>query len=207
MNFEPFTTAELTRDKPVTSTVLNKIRNNLEWVRSAFTYNLTEIANGDFECVTDEKPDLWTCTTYEGGYVGVSTISFSGQYALHIEHDGGTRSGGQAVSEYIPICTGVYYHVQAVRYGDALPLQIDAEFFTGSFAAAGSSQIYNSSVISTGGSGGTTYVKFNVTSFVAPANSRWMKLNIHNSTAAGATAAGNIYLDSMLLTGQIADYY
>jgi hypothetical protein len=203
MGFASFTTAELSQDKAIKSTTLHKIRNNLEWALEAFSYNLTAVPNCEFEFVTDNKPDLWDCTTYENGYVGSSTNSISGQFALMIAHDGSTRSGGQALSEYIPISTVLSSaYIIFSRYGDPLLLELNVNFYAGDFTANGSSKIYSDSVTT---SGAGTWLSVGA-SFLPPANTRWIRIGFRNSTAAGATTAGNIYIDNVAMWADVTEY-
>ena len=192
MSFISFTTAELSIDKAIKSTTLIKINNNLEWIRQAYQYNRHKIENSDFELVTNGIPDLWDCTTFEGGYCGISTsTSYSGKHSLMIIHDGTTRSGGQAVSDYIPVTTKAeHWYVEQYTWGDPLRLQIYADFYLGNFTTNGSSMIYNSTVRTASPVGGSA-------TFQVAAGSRWVKIRITNSTAGADTAAGTVYVDNV----------
>jgi hypothetical protein len=197
MSFISFTTNEMDTDKAIKSTTLHKIRNNLEWIYKSFAYNITDIPNKDFEFVTNGVPDLWDCTTFEGGYAGVSTFySLNGQYSLLLVHDGSTRSGGKAICDYIPVSTNVPtdYYLAGQRWGDPVKMVVAAQFYLSDFTSNGASVLISSTL-----NGSTTpALRYAFSStFQVPANTRWVKIRIQNSTAAGDTAAGDIYVDAL----------
>jgi hypothetical protein len=198
MGFTSFTTAELNIDKPITSTSIKKIRNNIEWMKNAYQYNLSNLPNPDFEYVENGLPALWDCATYEGGYVGVSTsVSYNGGRSLMFVHDGGTRSGGEAVSDFIPMgtvgnasvtvywaawgTTTVKYMVKFIQYDRTFtPLSTITET---TWATVTSPNVH-----------GFTLGR----DFAKAAGARWSKIKFMTSTAAGDTAAGTVYIDNAL---------
>jgi hypothetical protein len=191
MGFVDFTTDEFDQDKGIKSTTFHKIRANLEWVRHAFQYNRSQVSNREFELVTNDQPDMWDCTTYEGGYVGVTTsTSWKGLRSLMIVHDGTTRSGGQAISDYIPMSTvsGTPIYFQHRIWGDNIPMGLYAIFYNGDL-----SPISTVGAITTGRG---VFPANAPTTFTVPAGARWVKVKIMTSTAAGATEPGTVYYDS-----------
>lgn len=198
MGFTSFTTAELSVDKGIKSTVLVKIRDNLEWGRSAFQYNLSELPNRGFEYQTEGVPALWDCTTYEDGIIQVtSSTSYEGRNSLMLIHDGGTRSGGEAISDYFPLTTIMGDGSACINshiWGDSINFNLTMIFYNGSFGVI-------SSVITTAHALSTSPAT-NQTSFLKPTNTRWAKLKIKTSTAAAATVAGTVYFDNLSLVGE-----
>jgi hypothetical protein len=193
MSFISFTTAELGIDKAIKSTTMYKIRNNVTWLREVFQYNLSQVPNRDFEFITNNQPDLWECTTYEGGYVGVSTsTSYSGRCALMIVHDGSSRSGGQAISDFIPITTlgaDTTRTLNCHTWGDSsVSAGVECVFYDGLFTA-----LSTSGGVSTGR---TTVPDLKTLLMVVPSGARWFKVKVRTSTAAGATFAGTVYWDN-----------
>jgi len=200
MGFTSFTTAELSVDKGIKSTVIVKIRDNLEWARNAFQYNLTEIPNRGFEYQTEGVPALWDCTTYEDGIIQVtSSTSYEGENSLMLIHDGGTRSGGEAISDYFPLTTMTgngSASINSNRWGDTtVNFNLVMIFYNGSFGVI-------SSVVTTANALSTAPSAYNQTSFLKPANTRWGKLKIKTSTAAAATVAGTVYFDNLAIVGE-----
>jgi hypothetical protein len=194
MSFTEFTSVELGIDKAIKSTTLYKINENLKWLRQAYQYNRHRVPNGEFDLVTNGVPNLWDCTTFEGGYCGISSsTSFTGKHSLMIVHDGTTRSGGKAVSDYIPVTTNAMdWYVEQYTWGDPVRLQVYVDFYLGDFTANGSSMIYNSTVRTASPGGGSA-------TFQMAANTRWAKIRIMNSTAAADTGAGTVYVDKVRL--------
>lgn len=200
MAFTSFTTAELSVDKGIKSTVLVKIRDNLEWARNAFQYNMSELPNKGFEYQTEGVPALWDCTTYEDGIIQVtSSTSYEGHHSLMLIHDGGTRSGGEAISDYFPLTTIMdngSVSLLSNYWGDTtVNFNLTMIFYNGSFGVL-------SSVITTAHAVSTAPTAYNQTSFLKPANTRWAKLKIKTSTAAAATVAGTVYFDNLSVVGE-----
>lgn len=200
MGFTSFTTADMSIDKGIKSTLLVKIKNNLEWARNAYQYNLTEIPNRGFEYVDGGVPALWDCTTYEDGIVQVtSSTSYEGKNSLMFIHDGGTRSGGEAISDYFPLTTitgNGSVTLNSHRWGDTtLNFNAVMIFYNGSFGVL-------SSVITTANALSTAPAAYNQTSFLKPANTRWAKLKLKTSTAGSATSAGTVYFDNLSIVGE-----
>jgi hypothetical protein len=192
MGYIEFTTAEIGVDKAIKATTLGKIRNNLEWMREAYTYNLTKVPNHDFEFVTNGLPDLWTISTYETGFVGItSSTSHSGKHALMFINDGSTQSGGEAESEYIPLYSAAtVVQLKFTRWGDNMKRGPFMRTYDGNFG-----------IISTLGGFSTapSTSPSTVTQPMSPitTNMKWCKIIFRTDTA--STQAGTAYFDNVRL--------
>lgn len=197
MGYLAFTTAEFKQDKPISSTTMGKIRNNIEWLKQAYQYNLTDLSNRDFELHTAGVPDLWTCSTYEDGYAGINTsTSYSGKSCLMFVHSGGTRSGGEAISDYVPISTistpdvYIYYN----PWGDtAFKYQVKFIQYTRDLTPI--STLAGDATWLTISTPGVLNVKATV--FAKAAGARWARVKFQTATGAGDTEAGTLYIDNV----------
>lgn len=193
MSFISFTTAELNIDKAIKSTTMNKIVNNIEWVKKAYKYNMTQIPNRGFELVTNGQPDLWECTTFADGFVGVSSSTQSeGQYSLVLIHSSGTGNGGQAVSDFIPISTVNHagLSVGFNHWGDG----VDAGVFINTYDAA-------FGILATEGAYTTVRPATPLavsTLLTVAAGTRWVKIKIKTNTA--STVGGAVYYDDFYIS-------
>jgi hypothetical protein len=189
MSFISFTTSEFSIDKAIKSTTMEKIRNNLDWVKKAYQYNISDIPNRGFEIITNGVPDLWDCTTFPDGFVGVSSATQSeGQYSLMIVHSSGTGNGGEAVSDFIPVTTvhspTIYYN----HWGAGVDAGVLFNTYDSAFSLLATIGAYT-----TIRPPGTPVVVS--TSIVLTAGAKWMKVKIKTNTA--ATVGGAIYYDDL----------
>ncbi len=192
MGFNTFSTLELSPDKAIKSTTLHKVRTNLDWIREAYTYNLSRVPNNDFEFVTDGTPDLWTVSTYETGFVGItSSTSHSGKHCLMLINDGDTQSGGAAESDYIPIyVNSTFMNLKYTRWGDNISRGCFLRTYDASFG-----------VISTLG-GHTTAPATSPSTVTHPmypmtTGMKWCKIIFRTNTV--STVAGTAYFDNVRL--------
>lgn len=198
MGYTSFTTAELGIDKAIKSTTLYKIRGNLEWLRQAYQYNCLNVQNGNFEYETDGLPDLWTCSTYDEGYVGITTATAaSGKRSLMFVHVGSTKSGGEALSDYFPMTTlnfntvltesseiGLDYFV----WGDTVvDYKVKLISYQGDLTVISTLTETTHATSVTPGAKSQRYVK--------PTGVRWGRIKFECSTT--TTAAGTLYVDNV----------
>ena len=198
MSFISLTSADVKVDKPVKSTLLKKIRDDITWLKNAYQYNCQNIANPDFEYMTNGLPDMWDCATYDGGYVGLSTsTSVSGNKCLIFVHDGSTKSGGEAVSDYFPMTTlrsntvltesseiGLDYYVWGNTVVD---YKVKLISYQGDLTVISTLSETTHATSATPGAKSQRYVK--------PSGVRWGKVKFECSTT--TTNAGTLYFDNV----------
>lgn len=192
MGFTTFSSADFGIDKAIKSTMLYKVRENLEWLQAAYTYNLTRVPNNDFEFITEGVPDLWSVTTYETGFVGItSSTSHSGNHALMLINDGDTQSGGVAESDYIPFTAhGTLVNLKYTRWGDNMKRGCFLRTYNATFeviSTLGGHTTAPSTSPST-----VTHPMFPITSSM-----KWVKVIFCTDTA--STVAGTAYFDNVKL--------
>lgn len=192
MSFISLTSADVRVDKAITSTLLKKIRTNIEWLKNAYQYNCENIANSDFEYMTDGLPDMWDCATYDEGFVGTNTsTSVSGRNCIMFVHDGSTKSGGEAVSDYFPMTTlsDLDFNVQYYLWGDTVvDLKVNLTMYQGNKTAI------STVTVTTHHTGWPIPTQYNAT-FLKAAGVRWGKVRFECSTT--TTAAGTLYIDNV----------
>jgi hypothetical protein len=113
MAYDALDTAEVAVGKPVTSTLMTKVKDNFDWLYGQLgILNVgVGIPNGSFEVDTDadEDPDNWTVSDYTGGTHELSTVAVAhGLQALKFVHPGGAgNGGGYAWSDYVVVNAAV----------------------------------------------------------------------------------------------------
>lgn len=192
MSFISLTSADVRVDKPVKSTLLKKIRDDITWLKNTYQYNCENIANSDFEFITNGLPDMWDCTTYDGGFVGVSTsTSVSGGNCLIFVHDGSTKSGGEAVSDYFPMTTlsDADFNVQYYLWGTTnVDLKVNLTMYQGN------KTVISTVTVTTHHTGWPIPTQYNTT-FLKAEGARWGKVRFECSTT--TTNAGTLYIDNV----------
>lgn len=194
MGYLSFTTDELTEGKAIKSTTLHKIRNNLEWVRSAYQYNISQIPNRDFEIVTDKVPDSWEVATYENGWGGItSSTSYNGRHCLMLIHEGGASNmAWNIISDYIPISTVQSGYIAtalySVHWGDNISAGLCITYYDASFNELATESDYTT-VRST-----VPTLYSSTFGLAVPTSARWYKVRV--GISATNTVAGTVFFDN-----------
>ncbi len=97
MAYEALTAGEVDVGSPVSSSLLTKIKDNLDYLYGAMESAQTGLLNGSFEIDSDHdgKPDNWEIQVYPGGTVQLYQANvLHGQNSLAFVHPGGASNGG-----------------------------------------------------------------------------------------------------------------
>jgi len=120
-----------------------------------------------------------------------------GSYSVVISHDGTTRSGGSIQSEYIPVTTITNSSFYAYAYvcGDGNEAQLILNYYNATYGLLHTTKVATNSTYTT-----AAWSALGASALVMTAGAKWMNIKIQNSTAAGATKAGDIYVASIMMT-------
>ncbi len=196
--YTSFSTSVMIVDKPITSTFMYQLTQNVEWAKMAWAYNVTSRApNSEFEFVNNDTPHLWSCSTVTNGMVGVSTEGHSGGHSLQFVMSGERYSGGEAWSDYVPVTTLSTLVVSFYTWGAQVNMNAWLYYYAGDFTTLGSSRIYSASAR---GASWHVPTAFSVTPVGFIAGSRWVRLMFVNETSASDTVAGNVHFDGIQIT-------
>lgn len=114
MGFTAMSATEIAIGKPVDTSFLMQVKNNLDYLNSVIGIagqNYGAVLNGGFEQDSDGDgiPDQWTITPFTGGTFHLATTAtvaeiLQGNRTLIITHPGGDGNGGaELLSDYFPI--------------------------------------------------------------------------------------------------------
>jgi len=123
MAYEALTAGEVDVGSPVSSSLLTKIKDNLDYLYGAMEFAQTGLLNGSFEIDSDHdgKPDNWEIQVYPGGTVQLYQANvLHGQNSLAFVHPGGASNGGGAaisnpvmLNSHVPLTVGWSYLTSA----------------------------------------------------------------------------------------------
>lgn len=197
MGFTAITNAEIQVGKPITQELMQKIKDNFDYLSGLNDPGISGVFNGSFEQDTDADgiPDGWTRNLYSGGAgVQISTSSTTGGKCFQFTHPGGSGNGGGYLdSEYIEINENVSPAIMASVYNNAaLVLKVIARYFDKDKSYISDETIYsNSSSIG-------AWAEVNSWG-IPPANAKFMKIRLvggeDTASTAGVARFDNIRVD------------
>lgn len=134
MAFTALSNTEIAVGKPITQELMQKIKDNFDYLAGLQDPGLSGVFNGSFENDTDSDgiPDGWTRNLYPGGAGAIiSTSGTIGAKSYQFTHPGGAGNGGGYLdSEYIEINENISPAVQASVYSNAaLVLEIVCRYY------------------------------------------------------------------------------
>lgn len=110
MAFTAIDPADVQSDKPITTTLMDRVRTNFDDHENRISQSsgiIGEVVNGSFETAQGGNPtlpDKWACGSYAGGQVLLDTIrTMHGKKSLKMIHSVAGGGGGYAESDYIAI--------------------------------------------------------------------------------------------------------
>jgi hypothetical protein len=205
MAWTPLTIIEMTKYKPVTVSLMTKIKDCLEYLYGKIGTIELNVPNNSFEIDSndDDIPDQWTVYAYPGGIYGFETGSPAhGAQSYKFVHPGGSgNGGGYLFSDYLE-CTSVKaYALSFILWATAaaMKLIVEVHYYDKNKVQLSSpddkDEIYNST------SNPTTATYF-VYSVLPPAGARYMKIKLIGGYT-DTDVAGTAYFDAVNMGIQI----
>lgn len=195
MAFTALATTDIAVDKPITNELMTNIKDNFDYLYGLSASNEAVLINPSFEIDSDSDgvPDGWTFTPLAAGSGALSTTSphHGSKSFVFTRTSGAGNGGGELLSDYIPITTGLSYTLGfALKQSSAQPrTKFIAQFYTAAQTTLANTTVYNSTVNPTA----WAEKEYGV---LPPANARYCKINI----VGGATDkdfAGTIAVDNV----------
>jgi len=204
MAYDPITTAEIQVKQPVTQALMQKIKNDIDYLYAAQSPGWDIVVRNpslEIDSDSDGIPDSWSRTLYPGGSGSFETTSpMHGAKSYKFVHPGGGgNGGGYLVSDYIEI-SQLMAPTQALgwlMYSSVAGIKniVQIAFYTAAKVIISSTDLYNST------SNPTTPTYF-IRPYAIPANARFMKILLVGGYTDTAVA-GTTYFDYITLTGVI----
>lgn len=195
MAFTALATTDIAVDKPITNELMTNIKDNFDYLYGLSASNEAVLINPSFEIDSDSDgvPDGWTFTPLAAGSGALSTTDphHGSKSFVFTRTSGAGNGGGELLSDYIPITTGLSYTLGfALKQSSAQPrTKFIAQFYTAAQTTLANTTVYNSTVNPTA----WAEKEYGV---LPPANARYCKINI----VGGATDkdfAGTIAVDNV----------
>lgn len=195
MSYTAITSAEVAQDAPLTTTLMTKIKDNIEYLYSQSAQAL-DVPNGSFEVDTDSDgtPDNWTKNLYPGGALATdSTTPADGARAIKFTHPGGAGNGGGSLtSDYIPCSESETYWLRFFHRASAAGMKniVQVQYYTAAKVANGAAVALYSST-----SNPASWTRY-VYQFTPSANSRFFKITLIGGYT-DTDVAGDAYFDGV----------
>jgi len=195
MSFSALTAAEVAQDAFITTTLMNKIKDNFDYLYGQFS-QVPDVPNGSFEndADSDGTPDNWTKALYPGGALAADTTTpADGAKAVKFTHPGGAGNGGGSLtSDYIPCSEYVKYWASFLHKASAAGMKnlVQVQYYTAAKATNGAAvELYDS----TDAGAPATWTQY-VAQFTPTASSRYFKIIVIGGYT-DTDVAGDAYFD------------
>ncbi len=215
VSFSPKVATDWDPQKPLTTTKLNQLYDNTEFVKqwlgqsyvggavqnhshngldsALIPVGANELRNGSFEADTTG----WTVTQYTGGSVAVNTANnLNGATALAFTSTVLLNGGGDALSnEFVPVTGGSSHSINAVAKAGAANLsgKIEIHWYDNTQALISTSVVYTSNnlPIALSQVGGSA---------IAPSTARFKRIRVtgHIVGSVGPVTTGTVYFDGVI---------
>lgn len=196
MAYDPLTAAELQVGKPVSETLLNKIKGNFEYLFGTIdSLGSVDIPNGSAEVDSDADgtPDSWTFTPYAGGSGTRDTANAAhGAACFAATHPGGAgNGGGYFESDYVACSPQMLEVLSLVHWATAAGMhnKIDVRFFDASKVYQSTQTVYDSTAAPTA----ATRI---LAGFTPPAGCTFFKVQLHGGVD-DVDVAGTAFFDGV----------
>lgn len=195
MAFTALETTEIAVDRPITNDLMTKVKDNFDYLYSQTGAVEVSLPNPSFDIDTDANgvPDNWSLSLYAAGAGAASTAdSHHGERSfIFTRTSGAGNGGGELLSDYMSITTGVTYYTQWAHKQSAANVRskVRMQFYTASKTTLADSTIYDSTI------NPTTWMEIR-RSYSAPDTARFCKILLIGGTT-DKDIAGTIAFDDI----------
>lgn len=206
MAWEALTVGEVAVDAVIDTTLMTKIKDDLDYLYGQGSLLRGSVPNGNFEIDADEDgvPDGWTRSLYAGG-VGEfdETTPMEGMRSWKFTHPGGNgNGGGYLTGEYLECSEYESYGLYALHYTSVTGIKdkIQIQYYDEDKVVNGSAvDLYNSSACEIA-------PEFLTLKFTPTAGSKFLKIILTGGHTDGIIA-GSSYFDDIsmikMITGSV----
>lgn len=200
MAFNAIDTAEIQVKKPVTRSLMQKIKDSLDFLNSKVgTLESQGVPNGSFEIDSSGlgMPDSWTFSAYPGGNgYAVTDVPAHGGRALRIIHPGGAgNGGGMFESDYCSCSELLELYLGFITWSTAEGMhnKVQIRYFDKDKVYISTSILYDSF-------GNPTSPMYFIMGFTPPATARYYKIGLIGG-ATDTNVPGSAYFDGLGTVG------
>lgn len=204
MAYSALTAAEIASGKPLTTSLMAKIKADLDWLYGVIgSIGIIQIPNGSFEIdsVGDGNPDVWTKNLYPGGSGTLYTTSPAhGAKSWSFTHPGGAANGGGYLdSDYIEVSELMTTWLSFITWATAAGMKnkVQIRYFDKDKTELGAGSpydLYNSTA------NPTSAMAFTM-DFLPPATTRYIKIRLVGGFT-DTDVAGTAYFDDIRIVTQ-----